>query len=146
LSVRSRFDEQTWNAQRFEAEARANFDHRSVSIVIMYGNYAPQPEFDYLPCCEGLLASGAVKVAANWVAADAERRDFVANVAWRTNRVKDGHRNHGVIVVLRRSQLLIAHYFHGGRAPTFAREPKASPCRSYPGKHPELFRSRRWCK
>ena len=38
FSVRSRFDEQTWNVQRFEAEARANFDRWSIGLT--YGNYA----------------------------------------------------------------------------------------------------------
>jgi LPS-assembly protein len=77
FSVRSRFDEQTWNVQRFEAEARANFNRWSVSM--MYGNYAPQPELGYLTRREGLLASGSVKVAANWVATGALRWDLEAN-------------------------------------------------------------------
>jgi len=77
FSVRSRFDEQTWNVQRFEAEARANFDRWSVSL--MYGDYAAQPELGYLTRREGLLASGSVKLAANWVATGAVRWDLVAN-------------------------------------------------------------------
>jgi LPS-assembly protein len=77
FSVRSRFDEQTWNVQRFEAEARANFNRWSLSM--MYGNYAPQPELGYLTRREGLLASGSVKVAANWVATGALRWDLEAN-------------------------------------------------------------------
>jgi len=36
--VRSRLDEETTNLQRFEAEAKANFDRWSVSLT--YGNYA----------------------------------------------------------------------------------------------------------
>jgi len=77
FSVRSRFDEQTWNVERFEAEARANFNRWSVSML--YGNYAPQPELGYLTRREGLLASGSVKVAANWVATGAVRWDLEAN-------------------------------------------------------------------
>ena len=77
FSVRSRFDEQTWNVQRFEAEARANFNRWSVSML--YGNYAPQPDLGYLTRREGLLASGSVKVAANWVATGALRWDLEAN-------------------------------------------------------------------
>jgi LPS-assembly protein len=77
FSVRSRFDEQTWNVQRFEAEARANFDRWSVSML--YGDYAPQPELGYLTRREGILASGSVKIAANWVATGAVRWDLVAN-------------------------------------------------------------------
>ena len=78
FSVRSRFDEQTWNVQRFEAEARANFNRWSVSLL--YGNYAPQPELGYLTRREGILASGSVKVAANWVATRRGR----AGTSWPT--------------------------------------------------------------
>jgi LPS-assembly protein len=77
FSVRSRFDQATLNVQRFEAEARANFDRWSVSM--MYGNYAPQPELGYLTRREGLLGSASVKVAANWVVSGSARWDLVAN-------------------------------------------------------------------
>ena len=77
FSVRSRFDEQTWNVQRLEAQASANFDRWSASI--MYGNYAPQPDIGYLTRREGILVSGSVKVATNWVATGAARWDLVAN-------------------------------------------------------------------
>jgi LPS-assembly protein len=77
FSVRSRFDEQTWNVQRFEAEAKANFDRWSVSML--YGDYAPQPDLGYLTRREGLLGSGSVKVAANWVVTGAARWDLQAD-------------------------------------------------------------------
>ncbi len=77
FSVRSRFDEETWNVQRFEAEARANFDRWSVSLT--YGNYAAQPELGYLTRREGLLGSGSIKLAANWVVTGAARWDLEAN-------------------------------------------------------------------
>jgi LPS-assembly protein len=77
FSVRSRFDEQTWNVQRFEAEARANYDRWSIGLL--YGNYAAQPELGYLTRREGLLANGSVKIAANWVATGAARWDLEAN-------------------------------------------------------------------
>jgi LPS-assembly protein len=73
FSVRSRFDEQTWNVQRFEAEARANYNRWSVSLL--YGDYAPQPELGYLTRREGVLASGSVKLAANWVLSGSLRWD-----------------------------------------------------------------------
>jgi LPS-assembly protein len=63
--------------QRFEAEAKANFDRWSVSL--MYGDYAAQPQIGYLTRREGVLASGSVKLAANWVATGAVRWDLVAN-------------------------------------------------------------------
>ncbi|MGV7213534.1 LPS-assembly protein LptD [Bradyrhizobium sp. UFLA05-112] len=77
FSVRGRFDEQTWNVQRFEAEGRANFDRWSVSMI--YGNYAPQPELGYLTRREGILTSASVKVAANWVVQGSARWDLEAN-------------------------------------------------------------------
>jgi LPS-assembly protein len=77
FSVRSRFDEQTFNVQRFEAEARANFDRWSVSLL--YGDYAPQPELGYLTRREGLLGTGSIKVAANWVVSGGARWDLEAN-------------------------------------------------------------------
>lgn len=77
LSVRSRVDEATLNINRFEAEGRASFDRWSVSLL--YGNYAAQPELGYLTRREGLLGTGSIKVAANWVVTGAARWDLEAN-------------------------------------------------------------------
>jgi LPS-assembly protein len=77
LALRARFDEATGNTQRLEAEARANFDRWSVSVL--YGDYAPQPDIGYLTRREGILVSGSVKLATNWVATGAARWDLVAN-------------------------------------------------------------------
>jgi LPS-assembly protein len=77
FSTRARFDEATLSVQRFEAEGRASFDRWSVSL--MYGDYAPQPELGYLTRREGLLGSGSIKVAANWVVTGAARWDLATN-------------------------------------------------------------------
>jgi LPS-assembly protein len=77
FSTRARFDEQTLDVQRFEAEARAGFDRWSVSL--MYGNYAAQPEIGSLTRREGLLGSGSIKLAANWVVSGAARWDLITN-------------------------------------------------------------------
>jgi LPS-assembly protein len=77
VSVRSRMDEATLDVNRFEAEGRASFDRWSVAL--MYGNYAAQPELGYLTRREGLLGSGSIKVAANWVVTGAARWDLEAN-------------------------------------------------------------------
>jgi LPS-assembly protein len=77
FSTRARFDESTLDVQRFEAEGRASFDRWSVSL--MYGNYAPQPELGYLIRREGVLGSGSLKVATNWVVTGAARWDLVTN-------------------------------------------------------------------
>jgi LPS-assembly protein len=77
FTTRARLDEQTMDVKRFEAEGRASFDRWSVSLL--YGNYAPQPELGYLTRREGLLGSGSVKLATNWVVTGAARWDLVAN-------------------------------------------------------------------
>lgn len=77
FSTRARFDEATMNVSRFEAEGRASFDRWSVSL--MYGNYAPQPDLGYLTRREGLLGSGSIKLASNWVVSGAARWDLEAN-------------------------------------------------------------------
>jgi LPS-assembly protein len=77
LATRARFDQATGNIERFEAEASANFDRWAVSLL--YGDYAPQPDLGYLTRREGILVSGSVKIASNWVAQGAARWDLVAN-------------------------------------------------------------------
>ena len=77
FSVRSRVDEATLNVNRFEAEGRASFDRWSVSM--MYGNYAPQVDLGYLTRREGLLGTGSVKLAENWVVTGGARWDLEAN-------------------------------------------------------------------
>jgi LPS-assembly protein len=77
FSTRARLDQATGDIDRFEAEGRANFDRWSVSLL--YGDYAAQPDIGYLTRREGILGSGSVKVAANWVVTGAARWDLVAN-------------------------------------------------------------------
>jgi LPS-assembly protein len=77
FTTRARFDEATGNVNRFEAEGRANFDRWSVSLL--YGDYAAEPDIGYLTRRNGILASGSVKLAANWVVTGAARWDLVAN-------------------------------------------------------------------
>jgi LPS-assembly protein len=77
FSTRARLDQATGDINRFEAEGRANFDRWSVSLL--YGDYAAQPDIGYLTRREGILGSGSVKVAANWVVTGAARWDLVAN-------------------------------------------------------------------
>jgi LPS-assembly protein len=45
----------------------------------MYGDYAAQPNLGFLTRREGLLGSGSVKLATNWVMTGAARWDLVAN-------------------------------------------------------------------
>ncbi len=65
FTSRFRFDNDTFTVRRTELEASANFDRWSASL--MYGDYAAQPDIGLLDRREGLLASGSVKLDANWV-------------------------------------------------------------------------------
>lgn len=46
---------------------------------MLYGNYAPQPELGYLTRREGILTSGSLKIATNWVVSGSARWDLEAN-------------------------------------------------------------------
>jgi LPS-assembly protein len=74
LSTRYRFDEDTFEVRRFEAEATVNFDRWSLSAL--YGNYDKQPELGFLTRREGILAGASVKVNQNWVVQGAARYDL----------------------------------------------------------------------
>jgi len=71
FSTRYRFDQETMEIRRFEAEAKANYDRWSLSLL--YGNYDAQPELGFLNRRQGILGSTSVKVAQNWVAQAAAR-------------------------------------------------------------------------
>jgi len=77
FSSRARFDEATGDVQRLEVEGRANFDRWSFSV--MYGDYAPQVDLGYLTRRSGVLGSGSVKLASNWVATGAARWNLASN-------------------------------------------------------------------
>ncbi|MBS0530140.1 MAG: LPS-assembly protein LptD [Proteobacteria bacterium] len=77
FSTRARFDEVTMDVQRFEAEGRGSFGRWSASIL--YGDYAAQPDLGYLTRRRGILGTGSVKVASNWVVQGAARFDLETN-------------------------------------------------------------------
>jgi LPS-assembly protein len=77
FSTRARIDEATGNVSRFEAEGKASFDRWSVGL--MYGNYAPQVDLGYLTRREGLLGTGSIKLASNWVVTGGARWNLEAN-------------------------------------------------------------------
>ena len=76
FTTRARVDEATGSLQRFEAEGSASFNRWSVSMI--YGNYAPQPELGFLTRREGVLGTGSIKVASNWVVSGGARWDLEA--------------------------------------------------------------------
>jgi LPS-assembly protein len=71
---RFRISEQTYNVERAEFEARANFDRWSTSI--MYGNYAAQPDIGFLTRRDGILGQAQFKVTPNWSVLTAARYDL----------------------------------------------------------------------
>jgi LPS-assembly protein len=77
VSTRYRFDKDNFSLQRFEAEARANYDRWSVSAL--YGNYAAQPLLGFLNRREGILGALNVKLSPNWVVQAAARYDLDAH-------------------------------------------------------------------
>ncbi|MES2751749.1 MAG: LPS-assembly protein LptD [Pseudomonadota bacterium] len=74
FTSRVRLDEGTMAVRRFELEGKANFDRFSASLL--YGNYDAQPELGFLNRREGLLGTGSIKVAANWVVSGGLRYDI----------------------------------------------------------------------
>ncbi|MGX7742910.1 LPS-assembly protein LptD [Rhodopseudomonas parapalustris] len=77
FTTRARFNEATFNVERFEAEASASFNRWSVSMI--YGNYAAQPDLGFLTRRQGILGTGTFKVASNWVVSGGARWDLEAN-------------------------------------------------------------------
>ena len=77
FTTRARFDEATMDVRRFEAEARANFDRWSVSLL--YGNYDAQPEIGFLTRRNGILGTGSIKIDSNWVLTGGARWDLDAD-------------------------------------------------------------------
>jgi LPS-assembly protein len=76
FTSRFRFDNDTFNPQRVELEARANFDRWSGSVL--YGDYAAQPALGILDRQQGILGTGQVKLDANWVLLGGARYDINA--------------------------------------------------------------------
>jgi LPS-assembly protein len=77
FSTRARFDESTFAVRRLEIEGKANFERWSVGLI--YANYDKQPELGYLARREGILSSGTLKVATNWVLSGGVRYDLDAH-------------------------------------------------------------------
>src|SRR6185503_18853453 len=77
FTTRFRFDHDTFEVRRFEAEARANFDRWSVTAL--YGKYDAQPALGFLDRREGVLASAAYKLSESWRINGAIRYDLDAH-------------------------------------------------------------------
>jgi LPS-assembly protein len=76
FTARFRFDEETYQVERAEFEAKANFDRISTSI--MYGNYGAQPDIGFLTRRDGILSSTQFKITPNWSVLGSARYDLTA--------------------------------------------------------------------
>jgi LPS-assembly protein len=65
FTSRFRFDKDSFEAKRTELESAVNFNRWSASLL--YGDYAPQPELGFPERRQGLLGSGSIKIATNWL-------------------------------------------------------------------------------
>ena len=65
FTSRFRFDEGNFAMRRMEFEASANFDRWNA--LLLYGDYAAQPEIGFLNRRQGILGSGQYKIDTNWV-------------------------------------------------------------------------------
>nr|WP_315838789.1 LPS-assembly protein LptD [Bradyrhizobium prioritasuperba] len=77
FSASTRLDQDTLNVSRLELQGGAAFDRWSVNLI--YGNYAAQPDLGFLTRREGILTTGSIKLAANWVASGGVRYDLQKN-------------------------------------------------------------------
>jgi len=76
FTSRFRFDNDTFEAKRFEIETRATFDRWSA--MVLYGDYAAQPEIGFLNRRQGVYGLGTYKLDANWVVLGGARYDINA--------------------------------------------------------------------
>jgi LPS-assembly protein len=74
FTARFRFDEQTFAVERAEFEGRASFDRWT--FVMLYGNYAAQPDIGFLTRRDGVLGSASVKLTPNWSVLGSARYDI----------------------------------------------------------------------
>ena len=75
FTARARLDKDNMQVNMFEAEARANFDRWSVSML--YGEYGAQPELGFLNKREGILGTVNLKLTQNWQAMGQVRYDII---------------------------------------------------------------------
>ena len=65
FTSRFRFNKNNFDITRMEIEAAAHFNRWQASVL--YGDYAAQPDIGFLSRRQGILTSGSVKLASNWV-------------------------------------------------------------------------------
>jgi LPS-assembly protein len=83
FTSRFRFGKDDFEINRMELEAAARFDRWSASVL--YGAYAAQPNIGYLSRRQGILSSGSVKLATNWLLTGGALYDLEANKVSQTS-------------------------------------------------------------
>jgi LPS-assembly protein len=76
FTSRFRFDNDSMAVKRFELETKATFDRWQG--LLMYGDYAAQPELGFLERRQGIYGLGTYKIDANWVLLGGARYDLNA--------------------------------------------------------------------
>jgi LPS-assembly protein len=74
LATHFRFDQQTWDPQAFEAEARYDFGRVSGSLI--YGRFAAQPDIGYFDTREGIVGTSMLQTSKNTYVSGAARYDL----------------------------------------------------------------------
>ena len=77
FTSRFRLDKDDFHVRQFEAEARANIDRWSFSVL--YGSYEAQPQLGFLTRREGILGTASLKITENWQATAQFRYDIDAH-------------------------------------------------------------------
>jgi LPS-assembly protein len=110
FTTRFGFDNNTFALKRTEATVNANFDRWGVNVT--YGDYAAQPELGYLDRRQGVLSSGTVKLASNWVLRGSALYDIKAG-KFASNSVGLGYIDDCLILALN----YITNYTYGSGSP-----------------------------
>ena len=76
FTTRYRFNHDNFDLNRFEVEGRASYDR--ITLSVLYGQYAPQPQLGFLTWRQGILGQAQIKIGANWVASTALSYDVDA--------------------------------------------------------------------
>jgi len=77
FTSRFRFAEDHFTVRRMELETSANFDRWTA--MLLYGDYAAQPEIGFLNRRQGILGQAQYKLDANWVVLGSARFDINAD-------------------------------------------------------------------
>ncbi|HZL30113.1 MAG TPA: LPS-assembly protein LptD [Pseudolabrys sp.] len=111
FTSRFRFGSDQFDLQRMELEASASFDRWTGTLL--YGDYAAQPDIGFLDRRQGLLGSGSLKLASNWVLRGSALYDINAG-KFASNSIGLGYVDDCLILALN----YITNYTYSGNVST----------------------------